>query len=146
LALDFDGVLAPHGVDQLSPEIDNWLQNCCQLVGAEKIVILSNRPTAARKEMLDRCFPGIRLVTGVRKKPYPDGLHKTAELTGIPPENILMADDRLLTGCLAAVLAGAVPFYIRKPDVRIKGNLRAELFFMLLRYHERGYIQLIRWI
>lgn len=143
LALDFDGVLAPHGAEEPLDEVAQWLQECCRVLGPEKIVILSNRPTEGRRAMLEQRFPGIRLISGVRKKPYPDGLKKTGELTGVPLSAILMADDRLLTGCLAALLTGAIPFYVRAPFVRLRGNLRKELFFMALRSLERLYVRLI---
>lgn len=143
LALDFDGVLACHGDDDVLPEVADWLASCCRLLGPERIVILSNRPTAERRAMLDRRFPGVRLISGVRKKPHIDGLNKTGELTGVPLSEILMVDDRLLTGCLAALRAGAVPCYIRAPFVRLRGNLATELFFMLLRALERAFIRLI---
>ena len=143
LALDFDGVLAPHGADEPTPEAAQWLTDCCRILGAGQIVILSNRPTEERRNMLAHRFPGVQLVCGVRKKPHPDGLNKTGELTGVPLSAILMADDRLLTGCLAALLAGAVPFYVRNPFVRLRGNFRKELFFIILRGLERLYVKLI---
>ncbi len=143
LALDFDGVLSPHGADEPLPEVAEWLKRCCSVLGPQHVVILSNRPTEERRGMLAQRFPGVRLVAGVRKKPYPDGLNKTGELTGVPLSTILMADDRLLTGCLAALLAGAIPFYVRSPLVRLRGNFRKELFFMILRSLERLYIRLI---
>ena len=144
LALDFDGVLAPHGADEPTPEVAQWLAHCCRILGSQRVVILSNRPTEERRAMIEQRFPGVRLISGVRKKPYPDGLKKTGELTGVPLPAILMADDRLLTGCLAALLACAIPFYVRTPFVRLQGNLRKELFFMALRSLERLYVRLIR--
>lgn len=143
LALDFDGVLSPHGADEPLPELAEWLKRCCSVLGPQQVVILSNRPTEERRAMLEQRFPGVRLVSGVRKKPYPDGLNKTGELTGVPLSATLMADDRLLTGCLAALLAGAIPFYVRSPLVKLQGNLRKELFFMALRSLERLYVRLI---
>ncbi len=143
LALDYDGVLASHGAEEPAPEIAEWLEKCCQTLGAPRVVILSNRPSEERRAMIERRFPGVRLISGVRKKPYPAGLNKTGELTGVPLSAVLMADDRLLTGCLAALLAGAIPFYIRSPFVRLRGNFRKELFFMVLRSLERLYIRLI---
>jgi len=130
LALDYDGVLAPHGAAEPVPEIAQWLEKCCQTLGARRVVILSNRPDEERRAMIERSFPGVRLISGVRKKPYPDGLKKTGELTGVPLSAVLMADDRLLTGCLAALLAGAIPFYVRSPFVRLSWQfLQGAVFY-----------------
>lgn len=54
-----------------------------------------------------------------------------------------MVDDRLLTGCLAALNAGAQPWYIRSPYTALKLNPLAELFFMLLRFSERLTVRVI---
>lgn len=137
LALDFDGVLAPHGAGRPLPETERWLRQAVAEFGADKVVILSNRPEGPRLEWCARELPGVRFVGGVRKKPYPDGLLRAGELVGVPLSAILMADDRLLTGCLAALNAGCRPFYVRRPFVDWGGETRNELFFMLLRSMER---------
>lgn len=142
LALDFDGVLAAHGADQPLPEVVDWLQRAAAVFGEEQICILSNRPFGPRVDWFFSHFPGIRFVSGVRKKPYPDGLKKTGELVSVPLSAILMVDDRLLTGCLSALLAGARPCYIRNPYVKLGANPGKELFFMLLRCGERFFVRL----
>ena len=141
LALDFDGVLAPHGFSAPLPETQEWLVRCCAVFGADKIFILSNKPTEARKAWFRDNFPEIRFISGVRKKPYPDGLKKAGELARVPLSAILMVDDRLLTGCLAALVAGARPFYIRRPCISLRHRPLAELFFMLLRAGERSLLR-----
>lgn len=143
LALDFDGVLAPHGADCPLPEVVDWLQRAVEVFGEERIVILSNRPSGPRVGWFTSRFPGVHFVSGVRKKPYPDGLIKAGELVGAPLSLLLMADDRLLTGCLAAVLAGARPWYIRRPYVSLRTNFRKELFFQALRHGERLFVRLL---
>lgn len=143
LALDFDGVLAPHGGDRPLPELETWLRRAVAVFGAAQVVILSNRPYGPRVEWFNEYLPGVRFVGGVRKKPYLDGLQKTAELTAAPLSAILMADDRLLTGCLAALLAGSRPYYVRAPFTDLRRNPRQELFFMLLRWGERLLVRLL---
>lgn len=143
LALDFDGVLAHHGAPAPLPEAVEWLKRCETVFGGGKIFILSNKPTDGRIRWFAEQFPAIRFISGVRKKPYPDGLHKTGELAGIPLSGILMVDDRLLTGCLAALAAGARPCYIRCPYVSFGHRPLAELFFRLLRVAERQFVRLI---
>ena len=137
LALDFDGVLAPHGFPVPLPEAQEWLARCSKVFGADRIFILSNKPTEARMAWFRNNFPEIRFISGVRKKPYPDGLEKAGELARVPMSAILMVDDRLLTGCLAALAAGARPLYIRRPCISFSHRPMAELFFMMLRAGER---------
>jgi predicted HAD superfamily phosphohydrolase YqeG len=141
LALDFDGVLAGHGAPAPLPEAIEWLTDCVSIFGSDRIFILSNKPTEERILWFSDHFPGIRFIAGVRKKPYPDGLKKTGALAGVPLSTILMVDDRLLTGCLAAINAGARPCYIRHPYVSYHHNTTAELFFMLLRRVERCFVR-----
>jgi predicted HAD superfamily phosphohydrolase YqeG len=142
LALDFDGVLAPHGAPTPLPEAIEWMERCQAVFGGEQIFILSNKPTEGRRSWFTTHFPAFRFISGVRKKPYPDGLNKTGELAGVPLSSILMVDDRLLTGCLAALVAGARPCYIRKPYVSFRHRPVAEAFFMILRSMERLFVLL----
>ena len=143
LALDFDGVLAGHGFPVPLPEAVAWMKRCEAVFGGGRIFILSNKPTDGRRQWFAENFPAMRFISGVRKKPYPDGLNKTAELAGVPLSSIMMVDDRLLTGCLAALVAGARPCYIRRPYVSFNHRPLAELFFMLLRAGERVFVRLI---
>ncbi len=143
LALDFDGVLAGHGFPTPYPETVSWMKCCEEIFGGNRIIILSNKPTDGRRQWFAEHFPEIRFISGVRKKPYPDGLIKTAELAGVPISEIIMVDDRLLTGCLAAIVAGARPCYIRKPFISFGHRPFSELFFLLLRSAERIFVQLV---
>jgi predicted HAD superfamily phosphohydrolase YqeG len=143
LALDFDGVLAHHGAPAPLPEAVEWMVRCEAVFGGERIFVLSNKPTEGRRAWFNDHFPSLRFISGVRKKPFPDGLHKTGALAGVPLSQILMVDDRLLTGCLAALVAGARPCYIRQPYVSFSQRALAELFFMLLRKAERGFVAII---
>jgi len=140
LALDFDGVLAGHGSPAPLPEAVEWLQRCETVFGG-MIFILSNKPTEGRRQWFAVHFPAMRFISGVRKKPYPDGLIKTGVLAGIPLSAIMMVDDRLLTGCLAALVAGVRPCYIRRPYVSFSHRPAAELFFGLLRTGERLFVR-----
>lgn len=143
LALDFDGVLAPHGGDRPLPAVEAWLRRAVAVCGAERVFILSNRPDGPRVDWFSEHLAGVRFITGVRKKPYCDGLKKTGELASVPLSSILMVDDRLLTGCLAAIRAGSKPYYVRAPYADLRRNLRNELFFLLLRWGERLLVRLV---
>ena len=142
LALDFDGVLAHHGAAAPLPEAVAWMKRCEAVFGGDKIFILSNRPTDERIRWLGEHFPTMRFISAVRKKPYPDGINRTAELAGVPLSSVMMVDDRLLTGCLAALAAGANPCYIRRPYILFSHRPLAELFFLLLRIGERMFVRL----
>jgi predicted HAD superfamily phosphohydrolase YqeG len=143
LALDFDGVLAYHGAQAPLPESVEWLKRCVDVFGGDRIFILSNKPTDVRRLWFSEHFPTLRFIGGVRKKPYPDGLCMAGKLAGVPMPAVLMVDDRLLTGCLAAVSAGARPCYIRHPYVSYRHSTAAELFFTLLRQAERCFVKTI---
>lgn len=142
LALDFDGVLSPHGFQIPLPEAEKWLRDCVAVFGEEKISILSNKPTKERSDWFGKNFSQLRFISGVRKKPYPDGLQKIAEHAAVPINSVLMVDDRLLTGCLAAVNAGARPCYIRNPYISFSHRPFAEIFFKTLRSIDRIFIKL----
>jgi hypothetical protein len=143
LALDFDGVLASHGAPVPLPDAIAWMRRCEAVFGGNRIFILSNKPTEGRRQWFAENFPDMRFISGVRKKPYPDGLEKTGELAGVPLSSIMMVDDRLLTGCLAALVAGALPCYIRHPYTCFRFRPFAELFFWKLRIMERLFVRLI---
>lgn len=143
LAVDFDGVLAGHGFPTPLLEAVAWLKHCETVFGGERIFILSNKPTDERRRWFAEHFPAVRFISGVRKKPYPDGLNKTGELSRASLSSILMIDDRLLTGCLAALVAGARPCYIRSPYVFPGHRPVAELFFFVLRSLERLFVRVI---
>ncbi len=146
LVLDFDGVLAPHGAQAPTAEVVAWLRRCAVILGEEKIFILSNRPDPQRADYFRRMFPSFHFIAGVRKKPYPDGLLRVMELSGATPEEVVLLDDRLLTGVLATCLAGTGVIYITDPYVSLAKQPIAECFFMLLRYVERRYIALAGWL
>jgi Predicted hydrolase of the HAD superfamily len=144
IALDFDGVLAPHGDDLPLPEMSIWIDQCVRQFGAERVFILTNGPSRARMDYFDARFPGIRFVYGVRKKPYPDGLYEILRFTQVQPEALMLVDDRLLTGALAACLAGAQITYVASPYARISQRPVQEVCFMTLRGLERSMIRLVR--
>jgi len=143
LVLDFDGVLAHHGATAPIPAAVAWLKQCEAVFGGERMFILSNKPTDRRREWFAKNFPAIRFITGIRKKPFPDGVIKAGELAGVPISSLLMVDDRLLTGCLAALAAGARPCYIRCPTVSFTYLPVLELLFLLLRGAERLFTRLV---
>ncbi len=133
LVLDFDGVLAAHGQTTPRQDVAQWLKTAVDVFGIEQIFILSNKPEQRRADYFAKHFPGLRFISGVRKKPYPDGLEKIIALSQMDFQQVLLVDDRLLTGVLAAQIAGVSVIHIQKPFVNCKKHPIAETFFMLLR-------------
>lgn len=143
LVLDFDGVLAPYGAARPTAEMEAWIDRSIRVFGAEHIFMLSNKPMAARIEFFEQRYPGIRWITGFRPKPYPDGMARVIAESGAPPEQVILVDDRLLTGALSATIAGASVCYVRRPVVALSGRTVSELFFMTLRGLERALLRLV---
>ena len=137
LVLDYDGVLAPHRAACVLPQIKLWINACSALLGVDNVFILSNRPSPSRIDYFSREFPGIRVITGIRKKPFPDGLQQILQLTGYQPSAVMLLDDRLLTGVLSAGLAGTRITYITAPYIRFDQSPVREAYFMVLRRLEK---------
>jgi len=137
LALDFDGVLASHGEIYPNEILLNWLKKCVTIFGADNVFILSNKPLPARITYFKQHYAGVRFIAGVKKKPYPDGLEKIIQLSNAQPHTIMLLDDRLLTGALAACIAQVQVTYITQPYVNFKKRPIQESFFWLLRFLER---------
>jgi uncharacterized protein len=143
LVLDFDGVLAAHGDIVPTAECQTWLQKGIEIFGASQIFILSNKPLPLRIAYFATNFHGVRCIAGVRKKPYPDGLQQIMSLTACSPQQILLADDRLLTGILAGCIAQVQVAYIARPYTQFRNRPLQESFFMLLRTSERWLTRLL---
>ncbi len=142
IALDFDGVLAPHGDPRPAPLMLDWLDRCVGQFGAENVFVLSNAPSPPRMAFFQDRFPDVRWQTGAARKPYPDGLEQIISLTRVAPRALLLVDDRLLTGALAACIADINFLYVRRPIVDLAKQTFKEIFFMTLRGTER---LLLRW-
>jgi len=138
--LDFDGVLAAHGELKAHAEVEIWLDQCVDCWGAEQIFILSNKPIPARLHYFEQRYPSIHFVINVAKKPYPDGLQTISRQTGLAISQLVLLDDRLLTGILAACIAGAQAIYISRAYTNKSKRPIKEAFFALLRYLERQFL------
>lgn len=142
LVLDFDGVLAADGASQPVEELHQWLHDCINIFGADNLFVLSNKPLVSRIQYFNQHYAGVRYITGVKKKPYPDGLHKIMALTGQASTSVMLVDDRLLTGVLAACIANVHVTYITKAYVCWSQRPIQEFFFMSLRFLEH---HMLRW-
>jgi len=137
LALDFDGVLASHGKPKMHNDVESWLNDFVTKFAEDRIFILSNKPTQERLEYFKKLYPQIRFMSGVAKKPYPDGLNEIIKLVGCSPNQLALVDDRLLTGCLACIISGSYPILITKPFVDLQNYTKEERFFKFLRITEQ---------
>ena len=137
LALDFDGVMASHGKNKPYNEVCLWLNGLIKDFPEENIFILSNKPTLERLEFFKKNYSKIRFISNVAKKPYPDGLNKIQNILNCKSEEIALVDDRLLTGCLACIIAKCVPILIIKPYSDINYDKKSETFFKFLRFIEQ---------
>ena len=136
VVFDFDGVLTPHGDLVIEAKDLLKLQAFCEVFTQPNILIWSNNPVPARMRFLQEHFPGVSWLDGV-DKPNPESLQRLIHAKGCDPKVVLMIDDRLLTGILAGILAGTQVRLVKKPKIRLKGNLSAELGFIILRAIER---------
>jgi HAD superfamily phosphatase (TIGR01668 family) len=117
LIIDFDGVLASHGEIEPTVIATQWLRECCKVFGPNRIFILSNRPTLERKHYFAKYFVGLNFVVATHKKPFPHSILKIIKTTKLSPEEILVLDDRLLTGILAAIISKVRAYLITEPFV-----------------------------
>lgn len=143
LVLDFDGVLAPHGYDEPLPEVITWLKECAGDPHIKRIYIMSNKPTPRRDRYFAEHHPELRFVKGVRKKPYPEGLLNIIAAEAVAPEQVLLVDDRLLTGILATVLAGTKCILVTRPYIDFAFKTISEAGFVLIRTLEKAFIRVI---
>jgi len=135
VVLDFDGVLASHAESRPRPRVENWL---CENANKDfPIYILSNKPTDEREQYFKEHIPRIKFIHSVQKKPYPDGIKRVIRGTRLQPQQILVVDDRLATGVLAAILAGSRAKLIMRPYTNFVRRPIRELFFAFLRLFER---------
>lgn len=137
IVLDFDGVLATYGQSSLDNCTRKWLKCLVNEYDEHNIFILSNKPTPRRVNYFAKHFPNIKFITNCLKKPYPDGLFKIQKKIFCKMHELALIDDRLLTGCLACILAGSFPLLVTNPRCNYLRYPLKESFFSLLRFIER---------
>ena len=145
LVLDFDGVLATHGEIKPTPAMQKWLHAAIEQFGVKRVFLLSNKPMPARIAWFADHYPGLDCVIATHKKPYPNGLLQIAQQSQQPPEKILLVDDRLLTGVLAACIAKTQVIWVSQPLSNFRKRPVKELFFASLRKIDRWLIVLVCW-
>ena len=140
LILDFDGVLGAQRDLQPLPEVIEWLEKAIEIFG-KKIFILSNNPLLARKQFFDKYFNNQIIFITAKPKPDPEGImlifNNLQLFRHIEKSQVLLIDDRLSTGVLAAKIFGIASCLVKRPYVNLKKRFFEELFFVLLRKIER---------
>jgi len=137
MVIDFDGVLTAHAMPVPDPMVEQWLAACVACFGREQVFILSNNPIKARQEYFAADKNRAQLFISRRKKPFPDSLHAISQQCGRNPSEIMVIDDRLATGILAAIIAGTKAIFITRPCVNFAAHPVREGFFMTLRKIEQ---------
>jgi uncharacterized protein len=135
LVLDYDGVLTVHNGLELSAHVTAWLKKAIDVFG-QNIFILSNQPKPVRMAYFKENFPSVSFVVA-KKKPYPEGMQAIIKRAKVAGEQIVLVDDRLLTGGLACVLAKCQCLLVTKPFHDFKHHFFYELLFTGLRIVER---------
>jgi len=136
VVLDFDGVLAADRQQQLCESICAVLLTIIGIYGSH-VYIFSNQPTPQRQAYFAEHFPHIQFLVA-KQKPYPDGLLSVIIQEQVSPEKIVLVDDRVLTGGLAATLAGIECILIKNPTISFSDNPLREIVFFIIRIIERG--------
>jgi len=142
LVVDFDGVLSAHDGPTPLREVLPWLADAVALFG-DKVFIFSNTPTQARVDYFKQHYPKITFLRPARSKPYPDGMKQVLAQTQLKPDEILMLDDRLLTGILMAIITGTQAKLITQPYIDWRAHFFKETFFYLLRRVEKGLLKMV---
>jgi len=137
LILDFDGVLASHAEPIPRPEVIEWLKALLQEFAGHTVYIWTNKPTQVRQAYFSQNFPEIVFVMAKRKKPYPDALQQILQHSGLMPAQLLLVDDRLTTGILAAISCNIQAYLLTKPYINFWARPCTELWFIYLRWLER---------
>lgn len=144
LVLDFDGVLAAHAETAMRVEVVQWLHHLLQHWPIERVSLWTNKPAPKRLEWLEEHFPGLEILQGFAKKPYPEALADGLSRWGVPPESVVMVDDRWWTGLLAAEQCGVKLLYLSHPFRCIWRRPLREMGFSFLRGVERVMVPLLK--
>jgi predicted HAD superfamily phosphohydrolase YqeG len=137
IAFDFDGVLATQSELVPSSEGKQALESALALFPG-CIFILSNNPLKAREDYFKAHYPDVRFIVAKKKKPHPDGLQHIATLAHFNPSELMLIDDRLLTGGLACLIAKAQFCYFSQAKTNFAKKPFKETFWLCVRYLEKA--------
>ena len=137
LALDFDGVLSHHGSISPAPAVLDWLRTLGAAFPLDQICIYSNNVFDERVAYMKSQFPEIDFIFYQKKKPCPDDLVSYFQSKKLQAKDVLVVDDRLTSGVLAACIIGASSLLLQKPIIHYQSAFFQELYFRLIRFIER---------
>lgn len=136
LVLDVDNTLTGHGSQELTPQIERWLQ-AMRKTGI-RLMIASNNYENRVAPFAGKL--GLDYVSFCCK-PSPRWLIAAKQKWGLPTHAIALVGDQIFTDGLGGHLYGARVLLVRpqwkdiKPGIRFKRKLESPV---LLRYYKRG--------
>lgn len=140
LVFDFDAVLNTDGELLIHP---SYQRHFSSLLEHFPVAIYSNAHLPQRKKAMLEAYPNLTWLEIPPKKPSAQRLEEISNIWSLKPQNILMIDDRILTGGLSAYRAGTQFAHIIKPITCYRKRFFRELFFALLRALEGPLVKLI---
>jgi len=134
IILDFDGVISAHNKEKPDKKVKLWLHNAIKTFGHKHIFVLSNNKNSNRLKYFNKHFPKLVFSENKYYKPYPYDIYKLIKKFNIKNlTNIILIDDRLLTGILLSLTVGINSLYIFKPVSDLKKNSIKEFYISFLR-------------
>ena len=138
VVLDFDGVLASFNKQKPDLDIIKWVHQLSEQGIFVAIHSNNNRILEEKRQSwLRRNYPDILWMSSRPYKPNPSTLIHLKQRWKLEGSEIVMIDDRLLTGGKAAYRAGCSFLYIADPLVDRAFEPFAELWLGAVRWIER---------
>lgn len=139
IMLDFDGVLSSHNDVNFDENVFYWLKFTYEIYGKSSLCVYSNNIFISRILFLKK-IGIVNTSIGFRKKPYPDFINNVLNNKKLLYHEIILIDDRISTGILAASIAMIRWCLVKNPYLNIKGNFFVELFYIFLRKLENLFL------
>ena len=118
IILDFDGVISANKRIIPHEGVYNFLKDALKIFGEKNIIILSNDSNKERVTYFNRIFPKIIFKKNRYFKPYRYDLDKIMYDKNIYNyKEVIIIDDRILTGVLLSLIVGAQVKYVTNPFV-----------------------------
>lgn len=136
LVLDVDNTLTAHGSQQLTSEIEAWLQ---KMQGAGIGLMIASNNTRQRVQPFAQRL-GLSFIS-FSCKPSPRWIWAAQKQFGCKKSQMALVGDQVFTDMLAGHLYGVTVLMVRpltedtKPTIRLKRKLEKPI---LLRYYKKG--------
>ena len=141
IVFDYDGVLVAHDRITISNEIHDQVIKLYR--HGYHLAVLSNNSKAKRTTYWLERHPYAPWLRPHYKKPSPEGLEIFMQNFNLKPQEVLMIDDRLWTGGLAAYRAGTKFAWLR-PALRHEDDFSVkDSWFDFVRWLELSWFRLM---